>query len=108
MPRTRARYDKFLDDLLSRDLTASARDLLEPIITYDGQHNGDLIHTLRTYFLCNQNASRTAEALYLHRNGLLYRLTRAEELLGNRLSCREVSLAVELALRLFERDESSS
>lgn len=78
--------------------TRSVR-ILEPLTRYDQVHGGDLVHTLQCYFEFGGNASRTAEALFLHRNGLLYRLNRVEELLGVSLSDRDVAVALELSVR---------
>lgn len=103
MLRKRKVYEAFLHSTVSSPpVLTGATELLRPLIDYDSEHCGDLVRTLRTYFICNQNASRTAETLYLHRNGLLYRLNRVEEILGSDLSCRETSLALEIAIRALD------
>lgn len=80
--------------------------VLEPLLTYDSLHGGDLVHTLHVYLALGCNASRAAEALYLHRSGLLYRLGRIEELLGVRLDEFGSRVALELAvLSVAERSE---
>lgn len=94
-----------LDELLSRaDKVAAdlARDVLRPLSEYDQTHSGDLVRTLDTYLALNGNASRAAEALFLHRSGLLYRLGRIEALLAVRLDDPAVRLALSLALRTRE------
>jgi DNA-binding PucR family transcriptional regulator len=77
-----------------------AAEILRPIRQYDLDHGGDLLHTMRTYYECAENASRAAERLFLHRNGLLYRLGRVERLLNVSLGDRDVSVSLQLALRL--------
>ncbi|MBR7150621.1 MAG: helix-turn-helix domain-containing protein, partial [Oscillospiraceae bacterium] len=42
----------------------------------------DLLGTLQTYIDCNYNISLTARNLYIHRQSLLYRLGKIEELTG--------------------------
>ena len=49
-------------------------------------NNKQLLDTLRTYFAFSGNMMRTAEALFIHRNTLSYRLERIEALTGKKLS----------------------
>lgn len=79
-----------------------ARALLEPLHSYDAAHNGDLFRTLRAYLMLAGNASATAEVLFLHRSGLLYRLRRIEALLGFGLDVFEHRAAVEIAIIALE------
>src|SRR6266704_389199 len=58
------------------------QETLGPLIHYDSHSNSALIETLEAYFRCNGNLSETARAMHLHRNSLLYRLGRIEEILG--------------------------
>lgn len=75
--------------LLSQDpaLKADARDIIERLITYSDPSGIDLFGTLVTYIRCNYNISQTARDLYIHRQSLLYRLGKIEELTG--MSLRE-------------------
>jgi sugar diacid utilization regulator len=75
-----------------------AVDALDPLLTYDRNHAGDLVRTLHVYLASGCNASRAAEALYLHRSGLLYRLGRIEDLLGVDLSSFRERVALEIAV----------
>jgi DNA-binding PucR family transcriptional regulator len=88
-------------DVIAQDeaATQAARDLLQPLTRYDCEHGGDLIHTLTVYFACSGNISKAAGRLFLHRNGLTYRLNRVEELLGVPLSDPDIALGLNLALR---------
>jgi len=82
-------------------VTAAASDAavaLEPLIAYDRNHSGDLVRTLHIYLALGCNASRAAEALYLHRSGLLYRLGRIEDLLGVDLTSFRERVALEIAV----------
>jgi DNA-binding PucR family transcriptional regulator len=99
MGRKSQPYRDFLDAIASEDVTRRASALLAPLLAYDSERSGDLIHTLDVYFSLGGNSSRAAEALFLHRNGLLYRLARIEELLGVPLADAQVRLALEVALR---------
>lgn len=90
-----------LECVLSSAVTSvngSAEAALNPILRYDAEHSGDLLRTLRVYLELGCNASQAAEALFLHRSGLLYRLGRIEGLLGRRLDCFEDRVALEIAV----------
>ena len=65
----------------SKDL-APFRLLVEPLVRYDRERGSDLVRTLRVYFACGANASEAADKLFLHRNSMLYRITRIEKLTG--------------------------
>ena len=41
-----------------------------------------LLETLRQYLYCNGNLVKTSQALFIHRNTLLYRLNQIRDLLG--------------------------
>jgi hypothetical protein len=67
----------------------------------------DLLHTLRVYLSLDQNVTETARALYVHRNTLLYRIRRIEELLGIRLRSTPQLSMVWIALEGLELLETS-
>src|SRR5205085_10471434 len=81
-----------------------AEAALAPLLEYDRIHGGDLLRTLGVYLACGSNASRSAEQLYLHRSGLLYRLRRIEDLLGTRLDVFEDRVALEIAILTISRE----
>ena len=58
------------------------REALAPLTTYDAERNADLAHTLVVYVRLGGNIAATAEALFLHRNSVVYRLQRIEEVSG--------------------------
>ncbi len=76
--------------------------VLGRLVAYDRAHNADLLKTLRVYFRSNGNAAESAERLFLHRNSLLYRLQRIEQLLGINLKDPYDRLAVNLAVEFAE------
>lgn len=83
--------------------------LLQQIDTYDlfMKHyieplNDVLIDTLQSYFAHHMNASETAQALYIHRSTLLYRLSKVESLLHLSLQDAESTFALQLALKLHQ------
>jgi purine catabolism regulator len=60
------------------------------------------VQTIDAYFSHHGNISQTAEALFIHRNTLLYRLERIQELTGHDLDQTNTRLALHLALKLWQ------
>ena len=76
------------------------QETLGPLLEHDTRRNGAFIETLEEYFRCNGNLSETARSMHLHRNALLYRLGRIEELLGQSLEDSELRLSLQIALKI--------
>ena len=61
---------------------------------YDGYNHTNLIETFLTYYQNGFNISKTASAMYIHRNTLQYRLGKISELLhlelDNYMECLEI------------------
>lgn len=82
------------------ELTNFYRETLGPLVESDNRNNGTLLETLEGFFRCNGNLSETARSMHLHRNSLLYRLGRIEELLGRSLEDSELRLSLQIALKI--------
>ncbi len=67
---------------------------------YDHRQHADLITTLEAFFACHGNLSQTAELLFVHRNTLLYRMNRINEIAQIDLDRPETRLALHLALTI--------
>ncbi len=76
------------------------RETLGPLLDADNRSNQALLETLEGFFRCNGNLSETARVMHLHRNSLLYRLSRIEELLGHSLEDAELRLSLQIALKI--------
>jgi purine catabolism regulator len=76
------------------------QETLGPLLDADNRGNQALLETLEGFFRCNGNLSETARAMHLHRNSLLYRLGRIEELLGRSLEDAELRLSLQIALKI--------
>ena len=83
----------------SPELASFTEETIGKLIAYDRAQGTDLIETLNAYFAHNSNLSATAEALYVHRNTLLYRMERIREISGLDFDNSETRLSVQLALR---------
>lgn len=81
------------------ELGAFQEEIIGPLLAYDGSE--EFIRTLETYFKHNANLSQTAEALFVHRNTLLYRMERISQILDLDLDIPENRLAVQLALHIY-------
>lgn len=81
-------------------LSDFCEDSLGPLMDYDMRQNADLIKTLEAFFHCHGNLSQTAETLIVHRNTLLYRMNRINEIAGIDLNRPETRLAMHLALTI--------
>lgn len=57
-------------------------DYLMPLIHYDEKNDAKLIHTLEVYYQHRGNVSETARAMFLHRNTLIARIAKIEQLLN--------------------------
>ncbi|MFW6184817.1 MAG: PucR family transcriptional regulator, partial [Chloroflexota bacterium] len=78
------------------------QQIIEPLAEYDRQHRGSLVQTIDAYFNHHANVSQTAESLFIHRNTLLYRLERIQELTGQDINQADMRLALHLALKLWQ------
>lgn len=62
---------------------------LKVLIEHDAQNSSELLETLRQYLYCNGNLVKTSQALFIHRNTLLYRLNHIRDLL-----CKDIDDAL--------------
>ncbi len=74
--------------------------ILGTLIEYDMRQHADLVKTLEAFFTCHGNLSQTAEMLIVHRNTLLYRMNRINEIAEIDLNRPETRLALHLALTI--------
>jgi PucR family transcriptional regulator, purine catabolism regulatory protein len=88
--------------LLSRlpldELRRHRVEALGPLLEYDRDHNGALVHTLEVFLRCERNRVRAAEELFIHYNTLRYRLGQIDQLTGGLSGDSTARLNLELAL----------
>jgi purine catabolism regulator len=82
------------------ELRSFQEETLGELIGYDDKSGSQLLPTLDAFFASNGNLSKTAEMLYVHRNTLMYRLKRIEELTGMSLDDPETRFDLQLALKM--------
>jgi purine catabolism regulator len=81
------------------ELRAFYEQTLGPLAEYDRKTGQNLIETLEAFFSCHGNLSQTAMRLQLHRNSLLYRIGRIQEVGGVDLEDPEIRLSLQVALK---------
>lgn len=81
-------------------LLAFCERTLGSLLEYDKRQQADLIKTLEAFFACHGNLSQTAEMLIVHRNTLLYRMNRINDIAQIDLNRPETRLALHLALTI--------
>ena len=107
--RTILNYDDlFFYRLMIETLTKQAKQkiyqrLIEPLEKEDQKHESSLLETINTYFQSNKNISLTATNMYVHRNTIIYRLKKIEEILHLTLEFPDSSLQLSLAVYLYKQ-----
>jgi PucR family transcriptional regulator, purine catabolism regulatory protein len=77
-------------------------DQVRALIDYDRRTGAGLMRTLDAFFRCHGSPTEMAALLHLHRNTVLYRLRRIEEIGRLRLDDPETRLNLHLCLRVRE------
>jgi len=77
-------------------------DQVRSLLEYDRRTGAGLMQTLEAFFRCHGSPTEMASLLHLHRNTVLYRLRRIEEIGRLRLDNPEVRLNLHLCLRVRE------
>jgi purine catabolism regulator len=83
------------------ELRAFQRDVLGPLENSDAARRSEFVRTLDAFLRAGGNHMRAARDLNVHRNTLIYRLERIQELLGGaNLEDPENRLNLQLALKI--------
>lgn len=86
----------------TKELREFYHEMLGRLLEHDARNGGELLQTLEAYFFYHGSPSRMAEGMDFHRNTLLYRLRRIQEISGIDFDNAETLLALHLALRIGE------
>jgi purine catabolism regulator len=76
--------------------------VLGSLLRYDAAHRTELVTTLAVFLRHNRSGTATSEELHIHRQTLLYRVRRIEELSARSLGRTEDVVELWLALRALE------
>jgi purine catabolism regulator len=80
----------------------AVRRVLGPVIDYDAEHGTTLVQSLQVFLECNRSWQRASRLLFVHKQTLVYRVRRIEELTGRRLD--DIGAVAELWLALRARE----
>ncbi|MDO5409210.1 MAG: helix-turn-helix domain-containing protein [Lachnospiraceae bacterium] len=94
-----------LDIMQKADWQFLINQRIRTLIAYDREHAAHLAETLRIYLENNQNAIQTAEALYIHRNTLTYRLKKIQEIAELDLTRPDSRFRIVISLWLLMKEE---
>lgn len=67
------------DDLILKEM---GPDFLKPLLEYDKAHNANLTDTLYYYLKSNCSIKSVSDEMFVHKNTIVYRISRIKELLG--------------------------
>ena len=99
-------FDYALDYILeSGSLSSSVRACMPAIVQlWEKQQNGgdELFYTLKIFLENERSISRTSAALFTHRNTVLYRIRKIQELLGRDLNDTYVRSSCLFSMKLLE------
>lgn len=70
---------------------------LKPLIEYDRKHSSNYLETLELYLKYNGSIQAVAEAMFTHRNTVIYRISNIKKLLGTELETTEERLKYQIA-----------
>lgn len=99
----------FIDDyrllsLLTRikpnELKKAIDPRVEKIFKYDFENNTNYLETINAYFDSGRNINKAANALYVHKNSMYYRLEKMKELFDFDFDSNNDCLLLELSLKL--------
>ena len=102
--------ERTLESLVARiNETVDTSDLIHPAIEiireYDAKSQSNLLHTLDVYLLNDCNAQHCGRLLFLHRNSLVYRIHRIQEIAGIDLSDPEERSYLRLSFLLWKAQQ---
>ena len=71
--------------LSSRNLAHLCNNEMIALVLYDKKYGTNLTHVLFTYLSLERNTTEAARALYMHRNTMIYKIRKIEEIIGTNL-----------------------
>ncbi len=78
-------------------LEEMSRGPLQPLIDYDKKHSSNYLETFELYLKYNGSIQAVAEAMFTHRNTVIYRITNIKKMLHSELDSTEERLIYQIA-----------
>lgn len=69
----------------SRNLVHLCNNEMIALVMYDQKYQTNMVDILLTYLKCERNTTKAAETLFMHRNTLLYKIKKIEEIIDRDL-----------------------
>jgi DNA-binding PucR family transcriptional regulator len=93
-----------VDSMLDSSVPAQRilKQTLQPLVKYDAARKSTLMKTLRAFVDARRNITKSAAALFVNPNTVVYRLQRIKELCGRDPHDPDDVLVLSLALRLAD------
>lgn len=86
------------DYLLVDGLEKISEQFIAPVNTMDKAHQTEDRRTIQAYYQNHRNITQAANALFIHRNPLLHRLSKIEDILNSSFEVAEDNLQLEFAI----------
>jgi purine catabolism regulator len=83
-------------------------DQVRALIDYDKRTGAGLMQTMEAFFRCHGSPTEIAQLLHLHRNTVLYRLRRIEDIARLSLDDPETRLNLHLCLKVRDVLQAAS
>ncbi len=74
-----------------------SQELLLPLVEYDKKHDAGYVRTLELYLQSGGSIQAVADAMFIHRNTILYRMNNIRSMLGCPLETQEERLPYQIA-----------
>ena len=92
----------------TEDLTRYIHPAVLLLKDYDEKYKSKLLPTIYEYILNSCSIKKTAEALFLHRNSVIYRLRKAEEISGLMLNDPDTQFMLRMSFHLMKTASRTS
>jgi len=89
------------DELLMQQMGSQT---LQPLLDYDAGHHADLVETLFCYLKNNGSVKAVADEMFIHKNTIVYRMSKIKELLQADLELGEERMAYYLACLIVRKN----
>ncbi|MDY6825848.1 MAG: helix-turn-helix domain-containing protein [Bacillota bacterium] len=84
------------------DLVKFCHPAIQQLLDYDMENKSDFYNTLRVFITNDRNLVKSAEALFIHRNTLVYRINRITDLTGIDLNYENVKKHILLSYDIYD------
>ena len=83
------------------DLEQFIPQSLYQLISYDTDHQSNLVETLESYFNHNRNHAHAADSLFIHYKTMTYRINKIKEITGIDFKNQKEMLEIEIGLQIY-------